>query len=71
MGTRMIMRSWGGGRLEIRLMDNDEGESGGDTVADVALFALSLSWGTVSQLIPGGPVPCLPRCSSILPGDPP
>lgn len=32
--------------------DDDEGESDGDDVADVALFALSLPSGAVSQLIP-------------------
>jgi len=48
MGIRMIMRSLGGGLSEVRLMGDDDG----DNVADVALFAPSLSWGTVSQLIP-------------------
>lgn len=39
----------------MRLVGDDEGESDGDDVADVALFALSLPWGTVSQLIPQAP----------------
>lgn len=32
--------------------NNDDGERDGNDDADVALFAFSLPWGTVSQLIP-------------------
>ncbi len=40
------------GKVSHGVMADDEGESDGDDVANDALFALSLPWGTVSQLIP-------------------
>lgn len=39
----------------LRLMGDDEGEGNGNRVADVALSALSLPWGNVSELIPQAP----------------